>query len=108
MPNATGRRLSTDPHQMSAAETTGLEELAQLRDRVRALEMRLDRIEQRGPVAVPEVEHETAPISGVEPATIDTEFAAATVLLVVVTVFATLLPARRSARTNPAVVLRGE
>jgi predicted permease len=36
------------------------------------------------------------------------EFGIATVLLVVVTVFATLLPARRAARTHPAVVLRGE
>jgi ABC-type antimicrobial peptide transport system permease subunit len=36
------------------------------------------------------------------------EFGIATVLLVVVTLFATLLPARRAARTHPAVVLRGE
>jgi ABC-type lipoprotein release transport system permease subunit len=36
------------------------------------------------------------------------EFGIATALLVVVTVFATLLPARRAARTHPAVVLRGE
>jgi predicted permease len=36
------------------------------------------------------------------------EFGGATALLVVVTLFATLLPARRAARTHPAVVLRGE
>ncbi|HSA54468.1 MAG TPA: hypothetical protein VLE53_02135, partial [Gemmatimonadaceae bacterium] len=36
------------------------------------------------------------------------EFGIATVLLVVVTLCATLLPARRAARTHPAVVLRGE
>jgi predicted permease len=36
------------------------------------------------------------------------EFGMATVLLVVVTVGATLLPARRAARTHPALALRGE
>ena len=36
------------------------------------------------------------------------EFGLATALLVVVTLCATLLPARRAARTHPAVVLRGE
>jgi putative ABC transport system permease protein len=36
------------------------------------------------------------------------EFGIATALLVVVTLIATLLPARRAARTHPAVVLRGE
>ncbi len=36
------------------------------------------------------------------------EFGAATALLVVVTLCATLLPAHRAARTHPAVVLRGE
>jgi putative ABC transport system permease protein len=36
------------------------------------------------------------------------EFGSATALLVVVTLCATLLPARRAARTHPAVVLRGE
>jgi predicted permease len=36
------------------------------------------------------------------------EFGIATVLLVVATLLATLVPARRAARTNPAVVLRGE
>jgi putative ABC transport system permease protein len=43
----------------------------------------------------------------VEPTSV-TEFGIATALLVVVTLFATLLPARRAARTHPAVVLRGE
>jgi ABC-type antimicrobial peptide transport system permease subunit len=37
-----------------------------------------------------------------------TEFGIATVLLVGVTLCATLLPARRAARTHPGVVLRGE
>lgn len=36
------------------------------------------------------------------------EFAAATALLMAVTLFATLLPAYRAARTQPAVVLRGD
>jgi predicted lysophospholipase L1 biosynthesis ABC-type transport system permease subunit len=36
------------------------------------------------------------------------EFGIATALLVVVTLFATLVPARRAARTHPAAVLRGE
>jgi ABC-type lipoprotein release transport system permease subunit len=36
------------------------------------------------------------------------EFGIATVLVVLVTLCATLLPARRAARTHPAVVLRGE
>jgi ABC-type lipoprotein release transport system permease subunit len=36
------------------------------------------------------------------------EFAGATVLLLVVTLVATLLPARRAAGTQPANVLRGE
>jgi putative ABC transport system permease protein len=36
------------------------------------------------------------------------EFAGATVLLIVVTLIATLLPARRAARTPSAIVLRGE
>jgi len=36
------------------------------------------------------------------------EFGVATTLLVVVTLFATLIPARRAGRTHPAVVLRGE
>jgi predicted permease len=43
----------------------------------------------------------------VEPTSI-AEFAIATALLVLVTLFATLLPARRAARMHPAVVLRGE
>jgi predicted permease len=43
----------------------------------------------------------------VEP-TSPAEFGAATALLLVVTVWATLLPARRAARTPPQVVLRGE
>jgi putative ABC transport system permease protein len=36
------------------------------------------------------------------------EFGIATAVLVAVTLGATLLPARRAARTHPAVVLRGE
>jgi MacB-like periplasmic core domain/FtsX-like permease family len=43
----------------------------------------------------------------VEPTSV-IEFAIATALLVLVTLLATLLPARRAARTHPAVVLRGE
>jgi putative ABC transport system permease protein len=43
----------------------------------------------------------------VEPTSV-AEFASATALLVVVTLCATLLPARRAARTHAAVVLRGE
>jgi hypothetical protein len=43
----------------------------------------------------------------VEPTSV-AEFGIATVLLVAVTLAATLLPARRAARTHPAVVLRGE
>jgi putative ABC transport system permease protein len=43
----------------------------------------------------------------VEPTSV-AEFGIATALLVVMTLFATLLPARRAARTHPAVVLRGE
>ena len=37
-----------------------------------------------------------------------TEYAMATAVLVVVTLLATMLPARRAARTHPGVVLRGE
>jgi len=55
------------------------EEIAQLRDRVRALEMRLDRIEREGAVGVPQAEPETAPTTDAAPAPIDTEIAAATV-----------------------------
>ena len=43
----------------------------------------------------------------VEPTSVG-EFASATALLLAVTLCATLLPARRAARTHPAVVLRGE
>ena len=43
----------------------------------------------------------------VEPTSV-AEFGIATALLVVVTLCATLLPARRAARTHPAVALRGE
>jgi putative ABC transport system permease protein len=43
----------------------------------------------------------------VEPTSV-AEFALAAALLVVVTLLATLLPARRAARTSPALVLRGE
>ena len=43
----------------------------------------------------------------VEPTSL-AEFAVATGLLVTVTLFATVLPARRAAHTHPAVVLRGE
>ena len=44
---------------------------------------------------------------GVEPTSV-AEFGIATALLVVVTLCATFLPARRAARTHPAVALRGE
>ena len=44
---------------------------------------------------------------GVEPTSI-AEFVIATALLVLVTLCATLLPARRAARTHPGVALRGE
>jgi ABC-type lipoprotein release transport system permease subunit len=37
-----------------------------------------------------------------------TDFGLATAMLVVVTLVATLLPARRAARTPPATVLRGD
>jgi predicted permease len=43
----------------------------------------------------------------VEPTSV-AEFGIATALLLMVTLFATLLPARHAARTHPAVVLRGE
>jgi ABC-type antimicrobial peptide transport system permease subunit len=43
----------------------------------------------------------------VEPTSV-AEFGIATALLLAVTLFAALLPARRAARTHPAVVLRGE
>ena len=43
----------------------------------------------------------------VEPTSV-AEFGLATALLLAVTVCATLLPARRAARTHPAVALRGE
>jgi ABC-type lipoprotein release transport system permease subunit len=43
----------------------------------------------------------------VEPTSV-AEFLVATALLVTVSFIATLLPARRAARTHPAVVLRGE
>jgi ABC-type lipoprotein release transport system permease subunit len=43
----------------------------------------------------------------VKPTSVE-EFGIATALLIVVTLIATLLPARRAARTHPAVVLRGE
>jgi putative ABC transport system permease protein len=43
----------------------------------------------------------------VEPTSV-AEFGLAMVLLVVVTLIAMLVPARRAARTHPAVVLRGE
>ena len=53
---------------------TGSDEIAELRERVRALEVRLDRIEGGGPVAVAQAEFPTA-----APTTIDTEVAAATI-----------------------------
>ena len=43
----------------------------------------------------------------VQPTSVE-EFGIATLLLLVVTIVATLLPARRAARTHPALVLRGE
>jgi len=61
------------------AATAGPEEIAQLRERVRALELRLDRIEQGGVVAVPEAEHPAAPAPVAALTPIDTEGAAATI-----------------------------
>lgn len=61
----------------SGAETTGLDDLAQLRERVRALELRLDRMEQAGPAAVPQAQPQAARATGAGPAAIDTEMAAA-------------------------------
>jgi hypothetical protein len=55
------------------------EEIAQLRERVRALEIRLDRIEQVGTVSVPQVGQDTAFPTSAAPATMDTETAAATI-----------------------------
>jgi len=43
----------------------------------------------------------------VQPTSVE-EFGIATLLLLAVTIVATLLPARRAARTHPALVLRGE
>lgn len=62
---------------MEAHSTIESEQIAQLRDRVRALEIRLDRMERRGPVpAVPE-EHKTSPSFNGETGTLQTEIAAA-------------------------------
>ena len=46
-------------------------------------------------------------LSEVQPTSV-TEYAAATGLMVLVTLAATLIPARRAARTDPSVVLRGD
>lgn len=62
---------------MFPATTT--EEIAQLRDRIRVLETRLDRLEQRGPSPVVQLESATPRPTDDAPAPIDTEIAAATI-----------------------------
>ncbi len=63
----------------SLAPLTAEEQMTQLRDRVRALEMRLDRMDREGTVAVAPVEQETVPSGGAKAAKLDTETAAATI-----------------------------
>jgi hypothetical protein len=63
----------------SGAALAEPDEIAQLRDRIRALEIRLDRIEQGGPLPVSNPQPHTALPSVATPAAIDTEVAAATI-----------------------------
>lgn len=63
----------------TAASTVAADEIAQLRERVRTLEIRLDRIEHGGAVTAAEAEHAMARAPGSAPAGIDTEVAAATI-----------------------------
>ncbi len=55
------------------------EEIAQLRERVRALEIRLERMEQRGASPVSEAEPDGAPAPSMAPAALEAEIAAATI-----------------------------
>jgi len=60
-------------------ESTLAAEVAELRERVRALELRLERLDQGGGVAVAQAKGETAAAVRAAPAAIDTEVAAATI-----------------------------
>lgn len=59
--------------------TAESEEIAQLRRRVRVLEMRLDRMEQGGALPASQLEPDTASSGRVAPVAMDTEVAAATI-----------------------------
>jgi hypothetical protein len=61
------------------ATTAESDQIAQLRDRIRALEIRLERIEQGGPRLLSTQQQLTTPSSGAAPAAMDTEVAAATI-----------------------------
>jgi hypothetical protein len=65
----------------SSLKAAGMEEIAELRERIRTLELRLDRIEQDGPAAVPRAAQTpaTATPASAAPSEIDTEMAAATI-----------------------------